>query len=278
MFWNLGSRKLLGEFFGTFVHVYLLDSTMAQVLVEQDKGLVEVALAFGVSFVIGNLFGFGHINPAVSLGLGLSGKLKPSHVLSAWMAQFSGGTLGLSLVWLLYGSTLENADLLPVFSSTNSVSFWGSVWCSTVVVLAFLVTDFSPALVGLALTGTKLVVGQTCVNPARDLVPHSVSFLMGKTSFPWAPLLAPHLGSALAVGLYFSCLKSTQKNDRDLQYLVDMLIKRFAPRKRASSAVVSPPHEPSFQVDKAIYTSDSDLLQSYDEENRVSTFNHFETE
>jgi aquaporin Z len=66
-------------------------------------GVVATALAFGLvllalAYAIGPLTGC-HVNPAVTLGALLAGRLPAKDAAGYWAAQFVGGILGALLLW-----------------------------------------------------------------------------------------------------------------------------------------------------------------------------------
>ena len=66
-------------------------------------GVVITALAFGLillalAYVLGPISGC-HVNPAVTLGVLLSGRIPLIEAVAYWIAQFIGGILGALLLW-----------------------------------------------------------------------------------------------------------------------------------------------------------------------------------
>src|SRR5215472_1263029 len=72
-------------------------------------GLVAVALAFGLIYaalvyVVGPISG-GHVNPAVTFGALLSGRIGIVDAVGYWVAQLAGGLVGaLLLLWMMRSS------------------------------------------------------------------------------------------------------------------------------------------------------------------------------
>ena len=71
-------------------------------LVAGDKvGILGIAFAFGLA-LIGAAYGIGpisgcHINPAVSLGVWVAGRMSLKEMIGYWVGQFTGGIVG---AWL----------------------------------------------------------------------------------------------------------------------------------------------------------------------------------
>src|SRR6201996_9711673 len=66
-------------------------------------GVMATALAFGLvllslAYVLGPISGC-HVNPAVTLGVLLSGRIPLAEAVAYWIAQFIGAILGALLLW-----------------------------------------------------------------------------------------------------------------------------------------------------------------------------------
>src|SRR5271166_5821914 len=88
-------KKYLAELVGTFILVLFGVGTA---VVAGDKvGFLGIAFAFGLA-LIGAAYGIGpvsgcHINPAVSLGVWVAGRMSVKDMLGYWVGQFVGGAL-----------------------------------------------------------------------------------------------------------------------------------------------------------------------------------------
>src|SRR6516162_11464224 len=102
-------RKLAVEFLGTAVLVFLAVGSATLMFGfgfdggSVAAGVVATALAFGLvllalGYAIGPLTGC-HVNPAVTLGALLAGRLSAIEAAGYWAAQFVGGILGALLLW-----------------------------------------------------------------------------------------------------------------------------------------------------------------------------------
>src|SRR5271166_407575 len=93
-------KKYLAEAIGTFILVLFGCGTA---VVAGDKvGVEGIALAFGFA-LIAAAYGIGpisgcHINPAVSLGVWIAGRMKLAEMFGYWVGQFLGGILA---AWVL---------------------------------------------------------------------------------------------------------------------------------------------------------------------------------
>ena len=93
------ARVLTAEFFGTLL--LMIIGPGSAILASDRIGTMGVALAFGFALLAG-AYAFGsvsgcHINPAVTLGLALGGKLAWARVLPYWAAQFLGAVAGIDV-------------------------------------------------------------------------------------------------------------------------------------------------------------------------------------
>src|SRR5690606_13109146 len=99
--------KLIAEFFGTLILV--LFGCGAAVLGADNIGQLGIALSFGFAIValaygLGPISG-GHVNPAVSLGVFLAGRMNGREMLGYWAAQFLGALAGAAILAAIVGST-----------------------------------------------------------------------------------------------------------------------------------------------------------------------------
>src|SRR5580658_4684046 len=93
-------KKYFAELVGTFILVTIGVGTA--VFAGEQVGIVGIALAFGLSLVcaaygIGPISGC-HINPAVSLGAWIAGRISIIDMFGYWVGQCIGGILGAFVV------------------------------------------------------------------------------------------------------------------------------------------------------------------------------------
>ena len=72
-------------------------------------GVVATALAFGLTllalaYVLGPISGC-HVNPAVTLGVLLAGRISLRDATSYWIAQFIGGFVGALALWGMFSTS-----------------------------------------------------------------------------------------------------------------------------------------------------------------------------
>lgn len=211
-------KKYLAELLGTAVLVIFGCGTAMLVGCDaaSGSGYLLTALAFGLVIVamaysVGNVSGC-HINPAVSIGFLVAGKMKVKDFIGYVIAQFAGATLGtlvLKVIFDLGGLT----DMTGAFGANAlvhdsiGISVLVEVILTFVFVLAILgVTskeENSPVaglVIGLTLTLVHILgigLTGTSVNPARSFGP---AIFAGGSALAALPvfIVAPLLGGALA--------------------------------------------------------------------------------
>lgn len=217
-------KKYLAEFIGTFVLVVFACGTAAVLgcdTAKVDAAYVLTALAFGLVIVamaysIGNISGC-HINPAVSLGVLISGRMKFKDFCGYVVAQFLGAIAGAAVLFAI----------LPKDSSLGANGLYeGNIWLSFLIEV-ILTCVFVLAILGVTIkekygSVAGLVIGLTLtlvhifgihftgtsVNPARSFGP--AIFVGGSAlSNVWVFILAPLVGAVLAAVIYMFLSKTT---------------------------------------------------------------------
>ena len=225
-------RKLAAEFLGTAVLVFL--AVGAATLMFGFKfdggsvaaGVVATALAFGLTllalvYLIGPVSG-SHVNPAVTLGALLTGRIPLVEAVGYWIAQFAGGIVGALALWATFSTS-------PMYSRATTglgtdgygskslihIGVGGAFIFEAVLtaIFVFVVLRVTSATanaataaiaIGLTLTVVHLVgipITGTSVNPARSLGP---AIVVGGTALSqvWLFIVAPLVGGGLAAGLH----------------------------------------------------------------------------
>ena len=209
-------KKYVAEFIGTFVLVFFGCGTAVMVgcSSENGTGYLLTALAFGLVIVamaysIGNISGC-HVNPAVSIGMLVSGKMTVKDFVGYLVAQFVGATVGAAVLMAFVGRD-SGLGANGLYNGSIGLSFLIEVILTFVFVIAILgVTskDSNSATAGLVIGLTLTLVHilgisftGTSVNPARSFGP---ALLAGGEALSclWVFLLAPLVGGALAAVVY----------------------------------------------------------------------------
>ncbi len=214
-------KPTLAELIGTFTLVFIGAGAAALVgpnVQGGGGGLVAVALAHGLALMV-IVYAWGivsgaHVNPAVTFGLAITGKITWLRAVLYWVAQLLGAALAsLLLVYLLGGvngadpamgatiGTLTRADPLRAVIVEAVLTFF--------LVAAVFGTGVSGrngnavgAAIGLVLTMDILMGGPltgASMNPARTFGPALVT---GDFSYFWIYVVGPLLGGGLAALLY----------------------------------------------------------------------------
>ena len=225
-------RKIVAELLGTGLLVYFgvgvatLSFGFGTTGSSFAAGVVATALAFGLvllvlAYVLGPISGC-HINPAVTIGAWLSGRVPLRDALGYWAAQFIGGILGALLLWATFSCS-------PLYSRSKTglgTNGWGAashihinaggaflieVIMTAVFVFAVLGATSKTSnaatagiIIGFSLTVVHFIgipITGTSVNPARSLGP---ALVVGGTALSqvWLFIVAPLVGGALAAGLH----------------------------------------------------------------------------
>ena len=198
-------KKFVAEFIGTFTLVFFAVGTA--VVAGEQVGVLGIALAFGFA-LIAMAYGIGpisgcHINPAVSLGVFVAGRMPAGELVTYIVAQCAGALLGAMLLAFLVGGSLGGHDLAASGLGQNGwgAGYLGEYTVTSAVVFEFVATFLflvtilgatqsgAPAMVAGLAIGICLAVIHifgiqitgVSVNPARSLGPAVVAGLGGNT-------------------------------------------------------------------------------------------------
>lgn len=218
-------KKLFAEFFGTFWLVFggCGSAVLAAAFPELGIGFAGVSLAFGLTvltmaYAVGHISG-GHFNPAVSLGLAVSGRLGWNDLLPYWAAQVLGAFAASGTLYIIAsgmagwspGGFASNGfgDLSPGGYSLQAVLLAEVVLTAGFLIVILGATSarapagFAPIAIGLALTLIHLIsipVSNTSVNPARStgVAFYAETAAVGQLWLFWAaPLIGAVIGAAI---------------------------------------------------------------------------------
>lgn len=221
-------KKYLAEMVGTMVLV-LIGCGAAVSLgcnpVADQASVVGTALAFGLSVVamaytIGGISGC-HINPAITLGVFLSGRMNARDCGMYMLFQIVGGIMGAAVLYAVTTSagligTGAN-DLQVVNGACVTIAPLGGFLAETFFTCVFVLVvlgatsktngatnNFAGLAIGLSLVMVHLACIRytgTSVNPARSIGP--ALFQSGTAlSHLWIFIAGPLAGGALAAGIW----------------------------------------------------------------------------
>lgn len=215
-------KKIFCEFLGTFWLV--LGGCGSAVLASSfGIGVVGISLAFGLTvltmaYSLGHISG-AHLNPAVTLGLLVAGRIEKNIVIPYIISQILGAiTAAVVLFLIATGNGAEIGDFAANGYSEHSpgkYDLMSAIVTEFVFTFIFLIvilgaTDvkaskgFAGLTIGLALTLIHLVsipVTNTSVNPARSI---SQAIFVGEWALDqlWVFITFPILGAVFAGFLY----------------------------------------------------------------------------
>jgi aquaporin Z len=222
-------KKYIAEFIGTMVLVILGCGTAMLVGCDAANGggYILTALAFGLTIVgmaycVGNISGC-HINPAVSLGVLLSGGMSIADFVGYVIAQCLGAFAGAGVLAAIFnlGSV---TDMTGGYGSNGlggvNNSAAAGILVEVVLTFVFVMTilgvtskkanhgSFGGLVIGFTLTLVHILgigLTGTSVNPARSIGPAIVAAISGNStplSVVWVFIVGPFIGAALAAVIY----------------------------------------------------------------------------
>lgn len=229
---------LLGEFIGTTILLLLGNGVVANVALNKtygkDSGLIVIAFGWAIAVFIGVFItatvSGAHLNPAVTIGLAVTGDFAWSGVPAYIAMQMLGAMVGTTLVWAMYKphyddttdpegikSTFCNAPAIPnVFTNVLSEILGTFVLVYGVLHIAGATVGSESASLGaldalpvaLIVLGVGLSLGGStgyAINPARDLGPRIMHALLpiphkgdSGWGYSWIPVVGPVIGAVLA--------------------------------------------------------------------------------
>ena len=222
--------KYIAEAVGTFALVFIgcgaaviggmgTGATAIDLLgISAAFGLAIVAMAYGIGPVSGC-----HVNPAVSLGVFMAGRMSLSDMIGYWVAQVAGALLGAIVLSIILSGKAQGwtgglgqngwgEGYLGNYSMVSAFIFEAVATFLFLVCILGVTQKGSPSqFAGLAIGGTLVaihIVGinvtGVSVNPARSIGPALVGMASNGKAVAqlWLFIAAPLLGAA-AAGLLF---------------------------------------------------------------------------
>ena len=217
-------KKEIAEVIGTFTLVFF--GCGSAVFMGAEIGMLGISFAFGLAvlamaYSIGHISG-AHLNPAVSMGMNMAGKMSVSEMIRYWIAQTIGAILAALLIMIIaqgnadysvasngLGQNGYGAGYLGEYNLASAAIFEVvATFLFVTVILGATQKDAPAAMAGLVIGLTLVVIHLvginitgTSVNPARSIGPALFTGAKSMTQLP-VFIIAPLVGGALA-GIVF---------------------------------------------------------------------------
>jgi len=206
-------RRYLAECIGTFILVFAgTGAIVSNAISQQAVTHVGIAITFGLVvmsmiYAVGDISG-AHLNPAVTLGFVLAGRLPWRDSLPYIIAQLVGATLASICVRTVIGNVSNLGATIP--SGSAMQSFWLELILTAILMFVILNVATGPKetglLAGIAIGGVIALeamfagpISGASMNPARSFAPAIVG---GNLQHLWIYLTAPFAGGIVAVPIW----------------------------------------------------------------------------
>lgn len=234
-------QKLIAEFLGTAFLVFIGVGSVPATLIVNGKApftmadLGFISLAFG-TVVIATVYVFGyiggnHINPAVTLGLAVTGKFPWREVPGYLLAQLLGAIVGAVTIVGVLGPKASEVGLgvasygptVPIYQAFIAEFVGTFILVFTVfgVIHRKAAPGFAGLVIGLVVFAAIIPVAPTtgaAINPARTTGPMLVQQLLGGTVHweQWPVYVIAELAAGIAAGLLFGLISKTSADTTTL--------------------------------------------------------------
>lgn len=224
----MNPKQLIAEFFGTFALIFIGVGAIAVAGFDGvNSGLVAIALAHGLTIAamasaVGGISG-GHLNPAVTFGLLLTGKTDLQSAIGYWIAQLAGAAAGAFCLNLCLPADALNiiGSGIPSVNEGAGISPMMAMWTEffTTFFLVFVVygtavdsraPKMAALFIGLTVAFDIMMAGPisgAAMNPARHFGP---ALIGGNFNNIWVYWVGPMLGGAAAALVYKNLLQEKQ--------------------------------------------------------------------
>jgi glycerol uptake facilitator protein len=237
--------ECIGEFFGTMILILFGDGCVATFALFTGLGSfanewIVIIFGWGLAVMLGiyvtGAISGAHLNPAVTLGLAVRGKVAWNKVVPYWVAQILGAFVAAAILYFVYHGAIVNmtgaknvADAVGGVFYTSPKSFVGTfgafgdefIGTALLVGLIFAIVDgrnqpvqgnINPLIIGLLIVAIGASFGLNtgyAINPARDFGPRLwMAIVSGGASFSannfyfWIPIVAPLAGGVAGAFIY----------------------------------------------------------------------------
>ena len=203
-------RPCIAEAIGTFALIFVGIGAIKAA----GSDLLAVALAHGLTIAVfvsatGHISG-GHLNPAVTLGALVGGKIRPVNAVLYWISQLAGASLAAYVCCALFNREVVVAGTPQLGSGVSSLQ---GIAIEAILTFFLVFVVYGTAIdargpkigglaIGLTITLDILFGGPltgAAMNPARVFGPALVAGFWSNHAVYW---LGPLLGGAAAGGAY----------------------------------------------------------------------------
>lgn len=216
-------KEFIGETLGTFILVLFgCGSVAVSVLFNAFSGLFQIAMVWGIGVTLAiyltRHISCAHLNPAVSLAMAISNRMKWNKLPTYLLAQFVGAFLAGLVLYVLFAPSIENYEQIKAITrgtpeSMQTAKMFGEYYALPgsmaivsmplamgveafgtfiLVLLIFALTEgcnvgkphdnIAPLFIGLTVTAIICLIApltQAGINPARDFGPRLVAMIFG---------------------------------------------------------------------------------------------------
>lgn len=214
-------KRYISELIGTMVLVLFGCGSAA--IAGTVLGNLGIAMAFGLSivamaYVIGDISGC-HINPAVSIGMWIDGRMELKDLIMYIIFQCIGAIIGTAILAMLINSAPSLGGYMATglgqngfgVASSVGINLYGALITEIILTFVFVFTVLGVTrsektgviagiVIGLTLAFVHIMgipLTGTSVNPARSLAP---ALFMGGVALQqvWVFIVAPIIGAVIA--------------------------------------------------------------------------------
>lgn len=220
-------KKAVAEFIGTFALVLIgCGTVVVGSMATGPTAITELAIAFAFGLtIVAMAYGIGqvsgcHVNPAVSFGVLVAGRMTTSDFISYVIAQVLGAIVAAAVLYLILSGKASgwNGGLgQTMWGEYNTLSAFVFETVGTFLFLVCILgvtqrgapVQFAGLAIGLTLVAIHLAginISGSSVNPARSFGPALVGLASNPEALKqmWLYILAPLLGAGVAGYLFKS--------------------------------------------------------------------------
>lgn len=233
----MSSNLYLAEFLGTLMLILFGNGVVAGVNLKKSKGegsgWIVITAGWGFAVMLGayatGWISGAYLNPAVTIGDAVVGKLPWNTALGFIVVQMLGAMAGQFLVYLIYklhyDETEDQGAILSTFATGPAIRNKKWNFLTEALVTMVLVFTFStvlhssnnlggvkPMVAGWIIWAVGLSLGGPtgyAINPARDLGPRIMHYILplknkgdSDWDYAWVPVVGPVVGAVVGALIY----------------------------------------------------------------------------